>query len=190
MLFESYAFHQHVIHIGLHILPNLVLKNFIDHQLVCIPCIFQAKRYGTITKGSFVMKEVFSSFFRCIGIWWYPKLASKEFKNLNLAMESTNLSIFERGKLSLGKALFKSVKSTNIFYFHVLFFTITTLAIQFGYMTSQMKPTTHNLSTFMVIAYCLSPLKFIFLCWTSGWLGLTYSLWVAVFGMIPNKSNI
>jgi hypothetical protein len=67
VLFESYAFHQHVIHISLHILPNLVLKNFIDHQLVCIPCIFQAKRYGTITKGFFVMKEIFPRFSGALG---------------------------------------------------------------------------------------------------------------------------
>jgi len=44
-----------------------VLKNFIDHQLVCIPCIFQAKRYGTITKGFFVMKEIFPRFSGALG---------------------------------------------------------------------------------------------------------------------------
>jgi hypothetical protein len=47
-------------------------------------------------------------------------------------VESTNASMRGRGKLSLGQALLRSVKSTHILHLPLDLFTRTTLASQSG----------------------------------------------------------
>lgn len=105
-------------------------------------------------------------------------------------MEFINLLIFGKGKLSFKQALLRSMKSTHILHFPVLFFTITILTSQFGYMTSRMKLAVHDLSTSVVIACCLSPPKFLFFYRICRWFKLTWSLWVVMSELISNMSDV
>jgi hypothetical protein len=131
------------------------------------------------------MKKVFSLSSEYIEIWWYPELESKKLKNSKLVVESTNLSIFRSGKLSFGQTLFRLVMSTHILHFPVFFFTITILSNQSGYMTLWINPAINSLSISTVIVYCLSP-KFLFFCWIRRKVRSNWSLWVAIFGLIPD----
>ncbi|CAL9222653.1 unnamed protein product, partial [Arabidopsis halleri] len=57
-------------------------------------------------------------------IWLYPAKASMNDSNLFPAVASTKRSMCGSGKLSLGQALFRSVKSTQTL--HLPFFFLTT----------------------------------------------------------------
>ena len=61
------------------------------------------------------MKDVFSWSLSSITMWLYPEKASMNVNILWPAVESTSWSILGKGKLSLGQALLRSVKSTHLF---------------------------------------------------------------------------
>ena len=112
------------------------------------------------------MKAVFSSSMGCILIWLYPEKASRKLNNLHPAALSTRAFMLGKGYESFGQALFKSVKSTHMRHFPLLFFTSTTFASHSGYWTSLMWPAARSFCVSSLIAYLLSSLNFLLLCRT------------------------
>jgi len=142
-----------------------VLKHFFNQMLMSSHCIFQAKRHCLVAKSFSFSNEIsLLLLFYINRDLMIPWIMSKKPKNLKSTIESSNLSIFMREKLSFRHALFKSVKYASILYFPILFFTVTTLVNQSRYMISWMNPVAKSLSTFIIITSYLSPLKFLFLC--------------------------
>ena len=80
------------------------------------------------------------------------------------AVASTNWSILGSGKLSLGQALFRSVKSTHILHLLFFFFTRTMFATHSGYLTSRIDLAASSLDTSSFIAALLSRLKLLLFC--------------------------
>jgi hypothetical protein len=68
----------------------------------------------------------------CLRIWLYPEMVFMELSDLYPEVESTGASMRGRGKLSLGQALLRSVKSTHILHLPLDFFIRTTLVNQSG----------------------------------------------------------
>ena len=66
------------------------------------------------------MKEVFSMSGGCILIWWYLEKASMKLRSSCLEVASIIWSILDRGKLSLGQALFR-LESQRILSTYCLF---------------------------------------------------------------------
>ena len=73
------------------------------------------------------MKEVSSSSGSYIGIWLYPEYSMK-LNSSCPAIASTSWSIQGRGKLSLGYALLRFVKSMHVLHFLFGLITSTGLA--------------------------------------------------------------
>lgn len=76
-----------------------------------------------------------------------------------------------------------------IHHLPLAFLTTTTLANQSGYRASWMKFATSSLSTFSLIAFCLSGVKFHFFYHTGLCTGFTFSLWIITSRGIPRISN-
>ena len=94
-------------------------------------------------------------------------------------------SIRGRGKLSLGQALLKLVKSMLSRHFLFAFLTRTTLANQSGYSTSRIALAWRSLLTSSLIAFCLSGAKLLLFCLIGLKEGLMFSLCVITTGSIP-----
>lgn len=62
------------------------------------------------------------------GIWWYPEYASRKLIISCLAADSTSWSILGMRKMSLGYALFRSMKTTQTLHFP--FFFLTTIGLE------------------------------------------------------------
>lgn len=73
-----------------------------------------------------------------------------------LEMESISWSIWGKEKQSLGHALFKSMRSTHILHFSLVFFTNTTFASHVGNFSSFTNPASRSLFTSSSMAACLS----------------------------------
>lgn len=104
-------------------------------------------------------------------------------------MESTNLLIFDKGKLSLGQTLFRSVKST---YMHEVPFglpTITTLVTHSGQLHSLTNLTASNSCTSSSTTSFLSTPRLHFFYFIDLWLGSIFSRWVTTDGSIMGISS-
>jgi hypothetical protein len=143
---------------------NQHVINIYFHTLISRSSILHVKRHSSIVKNLFICYKYYLIFIIiCICIWWYPELASRELMYSNLVVEFINLSIFSCVKLSLKHALLRLMNFTHIHHFPFDFLTITMFINYSRYITSQIKPTFNNLSIFFKIAFCLSPLNFLFL---------------------------
>ena len=80
-----------------------------------------------------------------------------------------------KGVVILWVGLIQVVKSTHIRYLLLAFFTIITFISHSGYVTSCMNPIDISLSTFLDMAFCLSPPTFLFFCRTRGKLGSIFN---------------
>ena len=92
------------------------------------------------------------------------------------AVASTMRSNRGRGKLSFGHARLTSVKSMQSHHLLFAFLTSTMLANHSRYSTSLIVPAWRSLSTFSLIAFCLSRVKLLLFCLTGLKNGLTLSL--------------
>lgn len=64
---SDFAFDKHVIHIKLHVLSILAVKNFVVQVLVRVTYIFQIEQHGPITKQPLIIiKTIFFSSSRAI----------------------------------------------------------------------------------------------------------------------------
>lgn len=100
------------------------------------------------------------------------------FNNLWAAVASINWSIQGSGKLYLGQALIKSVKSMHISHFPLAFLTITKLETHSRYFSSRMKLfwRSFNFSVNSIITLLVECMMFLL-----GWekVGSTLSLWIS-----------
>lgn len=86
----------------------------------------------------------------------YSEYASINLNSSCLTVVSTSWLILWKGKLSLGKALFKPMKSWHVCHFSLLFGTKTGLYTQTRYWASWIKPFSNNLYTlFFKVSYFL-----------------------------------
>ena len=92
-------------------------------------------------------------------------------------------SIFGKGKLSFGHALFMSVKSIQSRHLPLAFLTSTTLASHSGYSTSLIAHAWRSLLTSSLMAFCLSGAKLLRFCLTGLKNGLVFNLWVIIAGV-------
>ena len=91
-------------------------------------------------------------------------------------------------ELSFEHALLRSMKLMQSRHLPFAFLTSTTLANHSGYSTSLIAPSWRSLSTFLLIAFCLSGDKLLLFCLTGLKDGLTFSLCVITVGSIPPMS--
>ena len=135
MLLYSRAFDHYVIHVYLHYPTNLIRKYLINQLLISGICILEFEWNYFIKVQSFLCYE---GYFFLVGLIHLIVLEKKSMKLSTWCPTeaSTSLLIEGSGKLSLGQALFRFVKSIHILYFSFAFFTITTLGSQLGQYTS------------------------------------------------------
>ena len=50
MVVLPYAFYQHVVHINLHIPPNLMCEHFVHQPLICDSYVLESEMYYFITE--------------------------------------------------------------------------------------------------------------------------------------------
>lgn len=98
---------------------------------------------------------------------------------------STSRSMCRRGKLSLGQALLRLVKSMHTLHFPFFFLTTTTLASHLGYWN---EVNFESRLTSSLIMRLRSTLSFRLLCCTGLCLGSTLSLRKITLGSIPGIS--
>ena len=94
------------------------------------------------------------------------------------------------GKSSFGKALFKSLKSTQTWIYPFFFIIGTMFTIHFGYFTSLMKPTSINLSIFVSICETSSGWNHFWACLIIQTPCFTMSWCTATFGSRPSISYL
>ena len=122
------------------------------------------------------------------GFFCKPEKAFMKLKIPYPIVESTNWSIFGNGKLSLGYALLRHIKSMHIIHLPFAFFTKTILEMQFEYFTSLMKPAYISLFTFILMEY-FSLLKHLIFSVTGLESLLVDNLWKPTSGSIPGMSS-
>lgn len=134
------------------------------------------------------MNEVFSWSSGFILIWLYPKKVSIKLSNSCPAVDSTNRSMWGRGKISFGHALLMSVKSTQTLHFQFFFLTTTGLASQSGYFTSRIEPTFKSFYTSSFTVLARSGPSFLLFCFIGLKLESTCSSCEIILGSMPGIS--
>ncbi|PON99934.1 hypothetical protein TorRG33x02_043520, partial [Trema orientale] len=125
----------------------------------------------------------------CRGIWLYPEYASRKLILSKPAVTSTIWSIFGRGILSLGQALFRLVKFMQVRSSPFFFFTTTGLETQRGYMQSMIRSFSNSFSTSLLMALFFSGANFLGFSLTGGKFGSIFKRWQACMGSIPGMSS-
>ncbi|CAL9238690.1 unnamed protein product [Arabidopsis halleri] len=109
--------------------------------------------------------------------------------NLFPAVASTKRSICGSGKLSLGQALLRSVKSTQTLHLPFFFLTTTGFANQSGYLASEIEPIFRSFSTSAFTASARSRPNFLRFCLIGLKDGSTFSSWHITSMLTPGRSS-
>lgn len=118
----------------------------------------------------------------------FPWKASMKLKSAQLAVESTNRSIRDRGQGSFRQNLFNHVKSLHILHFPGDCFTNTTLEIQSQNWSSRIWPASSRRSTSALIMSFNAWVLSLFFCHTGQDLRSTCSWWTMTLGSTPTRS--
>lgn len=134
------------------------------------------------------MKVVFYWSFGCNRIWLYYKNASMNERSSWQTVTSTKRSMCGNGKLSLGHALVRLVKSMHTLHFPFVFLIMMTFASQSRQRTSLIKYVSISLHTssftiWLYLIMSLHPLYF-----TGLWFGLMLSQWRITVRLMPGMS--
>ena len=82
VMLSSPTFEEHIIHVHLCILSDLLFEELVDKSLISCSHIFYAKWYDPIIEKTFVSnKNYFFFIFRSHAIWLQPEKASIKEKN-------------------------------------------------------------------------------------------------------------